>query len=252
MRKIYFVCLIFSAIVITNSGCDRPQTPNDSSNYDWNIVWSYEGSYDPTHGLKTGLWIDVFNKQAGYKVKTWGPDSTSIIPSSIDLIDMNNLLTTVRNFVDDYYKDNASLSGNTSPDKFSLLFGLDSVLNSGTALGVSLSRGAVNQGVSVSLVFVGIINSAHSDSKELWIDGVALHELGHARGLNADDGYGFSYDHEHHAGSNLSTCIMLDAEHGAITPTEPYNFCDFHKKVLSNCLKDAIHSTYNKDDTCTQ
>lgn len=76
-----------------------------------------------------------------------------------------------------------------------------------------------------------------------------LHELGHSRGLNANYNGDPDYDHNNHSGDNAGNCIMKTAI--GYTPPEPFVFCDYHKKILKNCLKD-IKITYSPNETCAQ
>ena len=233
-------------------------SPLDLSQTDWLLLWSYHDNHDPTKentSISFTGWKQIFEGQVGYKFKSEYLTNEKT-PNSVTSINRLNFNQTLQTFINDFYSAHGLTVQNIHPSKVSLLLGINDIVSSSNWLGVTLGRGGINQGISVSLVFVGKISSIHSTQKALYVDDVVLHELGHARGLNATNMSGgtephdhtnhLNYDAENNTTQEDNKCVMRSGE----VPVSPYVFCGYHQSILKKCLKSEILTTYNPNSVC--
>lgn len=135
-------------------------------------------------------------------------------------------------------------------DRGSFFFGVNEPAGTSVdAFSATLPKGTIANvyGVALSLVFKSKIHSIGTlTTEQKWrlTQYNVIHELGHARGLNAVNNH---YDHNTHNGSNADICVMRVG----VSSNIPLNhvFCGYHKKVLRECLT-LIQYDYNPSSTC--
>ena len=248
MRSNRIVMLINALFSLWLVGCQSADNPPDKqpSDGDWEVGWSYTGTINligGNPGSSTSQWKSILESNTGYKVLPHYWDQANL-PSDLGWT-WSNLSNNVSTFVQQFYV-NEGIVGNP-PEFLSYLFGVHTPAGTqGPVLGVTFRKGDVANvyGVAVSLVLRAKISTLPFTSEQKWriTQQVVLHELGHARGLNADNG---EYDHTHHS-SWLGDCLMRNVESAA----DNHIFCPFHQQVLRECLK-RIQTTYDPTAQCT-
>jgi hypothetical protein len=143
-------------------------------------------------------------------------------------------------------------------EDISLLIGISQIKGFEDRYGVTIPKERVQNNIPVSFIFKSnlIKKGGTSESLGSRTELTILHELCHARGMNLSTNYEILpqknlsepfFDHVYHHGHFSDRCIMH--KYVEIDPPLPFELCDYHKRVLQNCLQ-QIKPTYSIYDTC--
>lgn len=250
VRAFRTTLVAFVSLGVPISICDKPQDMPAKDG--WIIIWANESGNDPSGGTGIGNvgWYQFFDAQVGYKI-TWDyRESAPPSSSMLTLATPREFINTVDSYVKSFYEGLQIDPTIIDASNTSLLFGIRDILWRGLTVGATVPKGQISQSVAVSFNLTSVIVSSSRYPAKAWVrvDANVLHELGHARGLNArlNDNY---IDHDTHSGQGNTTCVMWSPLED--DPPQPFTFCDYHKKVLKNCLT-AIQRTYSPDADCAK
>lgn len=250
-----FLLGILFFLLFLSGSCDK-QSPPDVTELLWQIPYSYTIGNDPTASgglsINTSGWRNVYITQASYNFQLSLVEN-KYMPSdnSLDMSTLSKFRQTVNSFIKKFEENwgyNISIL-----EQGSHLFGVNDMIGAGTGVvGATAPKHFTQDDPAVAFVFTSkILNLSGLTAQQKWalVDYTVLHELGHSRGLNAETGQDPYYDHNNHSGEDSANCIMKLPI--GYTPPEPFVFCDYHKKVLKNCLK-VIKMSYLPSETCAQ
>jgi len=242
--------------VAVGIGCEgRGPAPGDgTTNPTWEARWSYTPGNelaDPGLISSPANWAAAVTDETGYNF-TAASQFEGHVPSddTLNWSDNGSLLRTAEAFLRGFYA-NAGIR-DVDEDNVSFFFGVNAPTGTGADdYSVTLAKGSVSNvsGVALSFVFKTKIHSLQGlTAEEKWrlTQYNVIHELGHARGLNARNA---NYDHVTHAGSNADNCVMRINVSSNIPPN--HVFCGYHKKVLRECLT-IIRFAYDPNSSCAR
>jgi hypothetical protein len=262
VRVLLFILLILFLGVQFGCQQDPPPPDPEAPKPIWRIdySWSYDSGNPPRFN-------DLFQPGGPYPRDTWGAilnDGTNydlrispqrLLPHDPSL-DWDNA-ASFATFFESFY---AGISVGTL-DRNCYVLGIFEPMNTpADVYGLTFPRGTIpvsneDHKFAASVVLSTNIRSiAILTPAEQWrmVEYCVLHELGHARGLNAvTPAYPIhgDYDHFTHSGSNQGICLMRIPVAELLPQSHAY--CDRHKMVLRNCLT-AIQFMYAPTDPCAQ
>lgn len=234
------------------TGCSEDPAPDDQTKPLWEAHWSYTAGNelaDINLVSSPATWTATLKDETNYNFIPYSLDQGHV-PSdgSLDWRSSQALINTAGAFLREYYA-NARIT--SVGDKASFLFGVNEPIGTlAEEVGVTLPKGAIPavHNVPLSLVFktkIHSINTTDTGWKWRLTQTAVVHELGHARGLNAIVNNQW-YDHSNHAGTDQGICVMISP---VTDPQANPKFCGYHKKVLRECLS-QIQFDYNPNSPC--
>ncbi len=254
-ESLFRICLLF-LWTAAGIGCEsRESAPGDrTTNPTWVARWSYtlgNELADPGLISSPANWAAAVTDETGYNF-TAASQFQAHVPSDgfLNWTTDQRLRETAGDFLRAFYR-NAGIQ-DVDEDNVSFFFGVNAPTGTGADdYSVTLAKGSVSNvsGVALSFVFKTKIHSLQGlTAEEKWrlTQYNVIHELGHARGLNARNA---NYDHVTHAGSNADICVMRIN----VSSNIPQNhvFCGYHKKVLRECLT-IIRYDYDPSSSCAR
>lgn len=259
LKKRVLSTLVLISSSIFWSACVKSEREPDAPLPDgrWDIRWSFTGGNSligGNPGSSTQQWKNILQDGTNYDIRPIY-HSSGFLPSDANL-NWSFLTLRVTEFLRGFYTNDTTF-GHIRSRYSSFLFGVNTPANTPpnatdttNVLGATIEFGRLPADVdtaAVSLVFTNkIFNISSLDTEGKWrvVQYVVIHELGHARGLNAVNG---TYDHDNHGGQLVGWCVM---RHLRLSERSSHSFCDFHKRVLRRCLP-VIRASYDPFDPCT-
>lgn len=259
LKKRVLSTLVLISSSIFWSACVKSEREPDAPFPDgrWNIRWSYTAGNSligGSPGSSQQQWRNILQDGTSYDVRPIF-HSSGFLPSDAPL-HWNFLTSRVTEFLRGFYSNDTTFS-NIRSRYSSFLFGVNTPTNTPpnttdttNVLGVTIPFGQLPvdvDSVAVSLVFTSkAFSIPNLDTEGRWrvVQYVLIHELGHARGLNAGNG---TYDHNNHGGQLVGWCVMRNL---SLSELSSHSFCDYHKRILRRCLP-IIKGTYDPLDACT-
>lgn len=257
--QIFNLIILISVISVNINAKENNSRP-------WKIYWSFTDKNAILNGpFSIGAnGIQKFFKDQGNYNVSLEFKSNLLIPNveNISLYNHTAFWVEIKKYID-ILRSRWEIDENPNED-ISILIGISQMKNCDNRYGVTIPKLMVGNNISITFIFVERLNMERgsSESRISRLDYIILHELCHARGMNAstlnerlqlksiimsDSTSDPCFDHIYHKGNNQDSCIM----HSFIEldPPLPYILCDYHKRILRNCLQ-RMQPTYSVSDTC--
>lgn len=259
MKSRFLAYALMTAAILWGCDEEKPAAPYDAKELLWDVDWSYTSGnilYDAGskgYGLQPSGWANVFKTAASYNFTPYLNPVENTPDIQIDYTDVSTLRNSSHLFIIQYVDNNDMNIAGEIILNLSFLVGTNNMKGKTGTLGVTTWRGYTTGDPATSFVFTTRIRSISwlTTDEERWkaVSQVVLHELGHARGLNA---YNYElgdpdWDHNHHTGTDPAACAM----NGLSVVPWKFEFCPYHAKVLGSCLK-FIQVDYDFKNNCAK